>query len=258
MLDLFAVPDVVEALPGGRGGSVRAGDLVLSPGRDAEVAAWLDPVLARLAVRLDERPDRRPRDLRIAMPVPARDGSWVVQGWGASRWEPGTTTCHHLDVTIAAGRLLHAQLAVTVDTRPAGLDARTDRWAVAERLAFGEAGELPDRHVVRRAAALLDDTPLGPEQLVHTDLAGNVLLDALGAPVVIDVSPAWRPVLWAEALCVLDAVVRLDADPSVLTAPRTGAERQALVRAVLFRALSDEQGRDERYAEVLEVLGALG
>ena len=33
------------------------------PGRDPGVCAWLNPLLARLAVRLDERPGRSPWDL---------------------------------------------------------------------------------------------------------------------------------------------------------------------------------------------------
>ncbi len=260
VLDLFAVPDAVEALPGGQGGSVRAGDLVLTPGRDAATATWLNPVLARLAVRLDEDPTRRDRDLRVAMPVPARDGSWVVEGWGASRYEPGTVACHDLDVTLAAGRLLHARLASAVPARPDALDERTDRWARAERLVFGPVADLlaaAERHpagdVVTAAARGFDDTGLGADQLVHADLAGNVLLDQRGAPVVIDVAPSWRPVRWAEAVCVLDAVRGNDAPRAVLRSWTAGARRQAMLRAIAWRALSDDPGAppDPRYAEVL-------
>lgn len=246
VLDLFAVPDDVAPIPGGQGRSVRAGDLVLSPDRDAAVAAWLSPLLARLAVGLDEDPGRDPRHLRVAVPVPARDGSWVVEGWGASRYEPGTTQCTDLGVTLAAGRLLHARLAVRVPTRPEGLDARDDRWAVAERVAFGPPGALRDALAGTGVEALvdaLDDTPLGPSQLVHADLAGNVLLDPVGAPVVIDVSPAWRPPLWAEAVCVLDAVLAGDAPDRALVEWGAGARRQAVLRAVAFRALADERDR---------------
>lgn len=240
VLDLFAVPGPGEPVPGGQGRSVRAGDLVLSPGRDPRVSAWLNPVLARLAVRLDERPDRRRRDIRIAMPVPARNGEWVVDGWGASRFEPGTTACRDLDVLLATGRVLHAQLDSVVRSRPDVLTERTDRWAEAERLVFDD----PDRiattsPLVARLLDELTEADLGPDQLVHGDLAGNVLLDATGAPVVIDVAAYWRPVRWAEALCVLDAVIYLGA-PSTATARFTsGPERQALVRAGLFRLLSD-------------------
>lgn len=255
------MPDAAEPLPGGQGGpggSVRAGDLVLSPGRDTATALWLNPVLARLAVGLDERPGRRRRDLRIAMPVPARDGSWVVQGWGASRWEPGTEACRDLEVILATGRLLHAELASVVGTRPVGLEQRTDRWARAERLAFGPLEDLPDTPVVNRAAALLAEAPhgpaLGPDQLVHADLAVNVLLDVAGAPVVIDVSPAWRPVRWAEAVCVLDAVMWLGADPQVLVAWRNAAGREAMLRAVLFRVLGEEVVAEAAYDKVLDAI----
>lgn len=166
VLDLFAVPADVTSLPGDRAERVRAGDLLLTRGRDPQVQVWLSPLLARLAVSLDERPGRHPRDLRIAMPVPARDGSWVVQGWGASRYEPGTVVCDDLDVTLAAGRLLHAELDSLVRERPPGLER--------------------------------DPESPGPDQIVHAELHGNVLLDARGAPVVVDVTPAWRPVRWAE------------------------------------------------------------
>lgn len=263
VLDLFAVPDAVEPLPGGQGSSVRAGDLVLSPGRDAATSAWLNPVLARLAVRLDERPGRDRRDLRIAMPVPARDGSWVVDGWGASRWEPGTEACRDLEVTLAAGRLLHAELDTALRARPEGLDQRQDRWARAERLAFGSHEDLvaaTGDPAVHRVAAHLDATgdlspaDLGPDQLVHADLAGNVLLDAAGAPVVIDVAPAWRPVRWAEAVCVLDAVTWFDGSPSALHRWRSGPDRQAMLRALAFRLLSDEPGGCTAYDPVLDLL----
>lgn len=251
VLDLFAVPGAVRPLAGR---SVVAGDLVLSPGRDAAVAAWLNPTLARLAVRMDERPRRRRRDLRLAVPVPARDGSWVVDGWGATRYEPGTSPCADVDVLVATGRALHAEFAVAVPRRPDVLDARTDRWARAERLAFGAAEAWTGHLLLARAAARLAEVDLGPAQLVHADLAGNVLLDAAGAPVVIDVSPAWRPPRWAEAVCVVDAVARGQA-PVALERFTDPAGRQALLRAVAFRLLSDPPDLVAAYAPVLDALG---
>jgi uncharacterized protein (TIGR02569 family) len=253
VLDLFAAEGVLEPLPGGQGTSWRAGDLVLSPGHD-ESEAWLAPIQARLAVRLDES---SPRSLRLAMPVPARDGNLTVDGWAATRFEPGTSPCHDLATLRATAHLLHAHLATSVPERPDGLDAGTGRWAEAERQAYDtdaarraaagrpEAG-LAD--LVRALAAGLDGTDLGREQLVHRDLAGNVLLDATGAPFVIDFSPAWRSPLWAEAVCVLDAVLWLAAPVAALDEWRSGAERQAMLRAALFRVLSDQPCDVERYA----------
>jgi len=259
VLDLFAVPGDVRALPGGQGGSVVAGDLVLSPGREARTLAWLNPPLARLAVELDTRPRRA---LRIAMPVPARDGSWAVDGWGASRYEPDTTAAEGLDLLLATGRLLHAELDTVFRTRPP-LDDREDRWGRAERVAFA-----PD--VASAVASAIDDddprgpllqrlsrsttaTDLGRDQFVHGDLAGNVLLDATGLPVVIDVAAYWRPTLWAEAVCVLDAALWLGVGTGAVGGwAIDDRRREALRRAGVFRVLSDGPGCVvDRYAAAL-------
>ncbi len=219
---------------------------------------WLNPLLARLAVRLDERAGRSARDLRIAMPVPARDGSWAVAGWAASRYEPGTTGCRDVKVLRATARILHAELASAVPARPPQLDDRDDRWAKAERLAFGPDEDLtaagegrPVAELVGRLQHSLGSAVPGPSQLVHADLASNVLLDAAGAPVVFDVAPAWRPARWAEALCVLDAVIWHDAPLSTMAGWTDGADRQAMLRAALFRILSDRPCPVEAYERVL-------
>ena len=256
VLDLFAAEGVLEPLAGGQGTTWRAGDLVLSPVDGSAQLTWLAPVQARLAVRLD---DEVPRSFRLALPVPARDGSLVVDGWAATRFEPRTTPCHDLATLRATAHLLHARLAGVVPLRPAELDARTDQWAVAERLAYDGAAaaraaqERPEQgfvDLVERLVAGLDDTDLGREQVVHADLAGNVLLDASGVPLVIDLSPAWRSPLWAEAVCVLDAALWLGAPLGALDEWRLGVARQAMLRAALFRVFSDQPCDVGRYAAV--------
>src|SRR5690606_25409759 len=109
----------------------------------------------------------------------------------------------------------------------------------ADRVRRGRDPRRPGRHPRRRAGARARRAarrdPLGPDQLVHGDLAGNVLLDAEGSPVVIDVAPYWRPALWAEATCVLDSVMWWGADPAAIEAWTDGAPRQAMIRSALFR-----------------------
>ncbi|HEY0645845.1 MAG TPA: hypothetical protein VGD39_20700 [Nocardioides sp.] len=142
VLDLFAAEGVLERFEGGRGTSWRAGDLVLSPGHD-ESEAWIAPIQARLAVRLDEEV---PRSIRLVLPVPARDGNLTVDGWAATRFEPGTTPCRDLATLRATAHLLHAHLAGAVPQRPDALDARTDQWAEGDRAAY-------DPRIARKAAA---------------------------------------------------------------------------------------------------------
>lgn len=253
VFDLFAVPDDAVALEGGQGHSVLAGDLVLSPGRNPRTAQWLNPIIAPLSAELDHE---QPRSIRLAMPIPTRDLQWVANGWGATRYEPDTRRCRDLDVLIATGRLLHARLAAKVSAPPVGINGRDDRWTRAERFAFGESQPIgiPTAvgALVSRLTADLDTSNLGPDQLVHGDLAGNVLLDATGIPLVIDVAPYWRTTLWAEAVCVLDAVVWLGADVTVMGSWSAGTQRQAMLRAALFRLLSDEDPAVPAYRQALD------
>lgn len=265
VLDLFAVPGDVEPLAGGQGGSVRAGDLVLSPGRDAQVQALLSPVLARLAVDLDTHPARNRQDLRIAMPIPARDGSWVVEGWSASRYEPGAQLLVDLDAARAVAAVLHAELASRVTDWPPRHHAPRDRWAEAERAAFGDvpidaaAAGAPAAPLLGRLLTERDlDADLGADQLVHGDLAGNVLLDTDGAPVVIDVAPYWRPALWAEATCVLDSVMWWGADPDAMADWSHGNRRQAMVRSAIFRLLSDRPADAAAFERALAPISVQG
>lgn len=139
----------------------------------------------------------------------------MVDGSAATRFEPGAVPLTDPVTTRAVGAVLHAELARHVPDPI--LPHREDRSGLAERVAFGEApvpvglgtdgAELQQVLVDHR-----DDTPLGPDQLVHGDLAGTVLLDPRGAPVVIDITPYRRPVLWAEAVLVLDSVLWHAAD----------------------------------------------
>lgn len=255
VLDLFAVPGDLRPLPGGWGNSVLAGDLVLSPGRDRSIADRLSPRLARLAVGLDTRPRR---DVRIAMPIPARDGSWVVEGWSASRYEPGSRTCTDAAVVRATGSLLHAELALAVGEWPLADAEPRSRWDRAERVAFGtgstDLGEYlaGQAELARELLGLRTDEAFGANQLVHGDLAGNVLLDAADVPVVIDFAPYWRPVRWSDAVCVLDLVMWFGADPALLTDWTFGASRQAMLRAAIFRVLSDLDPDLGRYRRTLQ------
>jgi hypothetical protein len=259
VLDLFAVPERVLPLPGGQGHSVLAGDLVLSPGRDPWVSSLMSPPLARLAVELDTRAGRRRRDLRIAVPVPARDGSWTVDGWGASRYEPGTRGCTDLAVIRATGALLHAELSQVVADWPPAAAAPRDRWDRAARIAFGSGDAdlsgfgVHTAELVSWLLAERTDVAIGPDQLVHGDLAGNVLLDEADAPVIIDFAPYWRPALWADAVCVLDAVMWMDSDPAVLADWAVGAHRQAMLRAGIFRLLADNPADPAPYRRALGV-----
>jgi hypothetical protein len=220
-----AVPPVL--LPGGRGTSWRAGDLVLKPApTDAlPTIEWLDGVVPSVSPRAR---------LRLALPIRAGDGALVVDGWSATRWLPGAPAAGAWTERAAVARELASAFG-SVD--PAGLPRRDDAWATADRIAWGEEDGPPADHALARVR-----TPLSaPEAVVHGDLAGNTLLHPALPPAVIDLSLYARPVEWSVAVLAVDLVAFAGAPIELLrTISPDPAFPQHLVRAVLFRLITDE------------------
>jgi uncharacterized protein (TIGR02569 family) len=102
---------------------------------------------------------------------------------------------------------------------PSFFARRTDPWAAGDRVAWGE---VPFEIAFDESRPLLERLGSGlqpldpPRQVVHGDLAGNVLFEAGAPPAVIDLSPYHRPADWALAVVVVDAVAWWDAPSSIV------------------------------------------
>jgi uncharacterized protein (TIGR02569 family) len=231
VLAAFGVAGLPPApLAGGQGTSWLAGDLVLKPA-DLHLAEleWLADVYSQV----------RDDGFRIARQRRAADGSVCVDGWCATDYLAGQHAERRWADAIAVGERLHAALRGL--PRPGFLDQRSSPWAVGDRVAWGEipAAEFAQvNHVPRLAAAL---RPVGaPSQLIHGDLGGNVLFHDRLTPAIIDFSAYWRPVAFASAIVVADALVWEGADARLLDAVGPVEDfGQYLVRALIFRVVTD-------------------
>ncbi|HEY8319793.1 MAG TPA: TIGR02569 family protein [Amnibacterium sp.] len=241
-LAAFGVVDArPEPLRGGAGTSWRARghtDLVLKPvgGPSAETeVGWWAAALPDVRARVS--------GIRLVTPVPTVGGRWTADGWRADVWLPGEPRPDRpLDVLAAAERL-HAALAPL--PAPSFLRARSDRWALADRAAWGEIEieieiPAPFEALARRLRRLT--TPSDePPQLVHLDLLGNVLLAPGLAPAVIDLSPYRRPAVHGSAVVVADALLRGGSSEALLSSTGWAGTPPALARALLFRLLDEGQ-----------------
>jgi hypothetical protein len=252
------VPIKYGGLPG-----FRCDDVVIRPVSDNAVAAWAARVLDSL------RADR----VRIARPLRSSDGRWVVAGWSACQYLRGQPADRYDDL-VAVSLRLHAATASV--RRPRLLDDRDDLVARADGAAWGErtvtldadtGGRLFDELAARRRPLKL------PCQVVHGDLFGTVMFDgpaggaaessasgtsigaessasgtSIGAessasgtsicadPAIVDLVPFWRPVEWAAAVVVVDALAWGGGDRSLVrTWSHLDGWPQALLRALMFR-----------------------
>jgi len=124
----------------------------------------------------------------VSVPLHAIDGGWTFSGWTAWRYQPGVHLPGRWHEIVAVGQRLHAVLQH--EPEPAFLADRTDIWAIADRVAWGE---LPaEKHAgtkhLDELICALRPVP-GARQLVHGDLTGNVLFHPHLPSLVIDLSP---------------------------------------------------------------------
>lgn len=233
--------DDLEPLSGGQGGVFRSGGLVLKPAHDPEHAVWMAGVL-----------DALPEDagIRIIRPLRAHDGAWVVDGWSAWRWQEGQHRSGAWEEILEVSERFHSSVA-HLAWSPAMV--RADRWSAADRVAWGEArGSLPpaaQRLLSRRRPVDLSS------QMIHGDLAGNVLFCDTLPPAVIDVSPYWRPAGYADAIVVADAVAWGGAGDELVERLLRDQGDQLLLRAVLFRVATDPR-EIEAYGRVISLITA--
>lgn len=235
VVEAFGAEGEPVPLEGGTGTSWRAGGLVFkSAGHHSEHVAWQAELFS--AIRCE--------GFRVSRPRAAPDGSFVVHGWSAWEWVEGRHEERRWADIIAAGERFHAALSGV--SRPELVDRRTDRWAIGDRVAWGDLpvdGFRYVKHLDRLHAALrpVDE----PSQLIHGDLTGNVLFADPLPPAIIDFSPYWRPAAFASAIVVADALVWEDADEGILEAV-AHVERfeQFLLRALIYRAVTDRLFRE--------------
>jgi len=206
---------------------------VLRPVDDEAEAMWI----AELATRVEQR------GFRLARPIAARDGRWIVNGWAA--WtrlagEHSNTTWPEL---LGAAAAFHASLADVA--RPEFIERRSDRWRIADRVAWAELPVDDFAGVPHLERLLAMRRPLVlPSQLVHGDLVGNVLFADGLPPALIDLSLYWRPAGYSAALVIGDALAWEGAAASIVGLLGHYADwEQLLLRAVIFRMVVSELAR---------------
>lgn len=231
VLAAFQLTGATRPLAGGRGQSFRVGDVVVKPADDWQEAEWSARVFADLLATAE---------FRVPRPCRSREGLFVVEGWTASEFLEGQEgPAGNWAPLIAASRAFHQALRHL--PRPGFLDQRRDPWAIADRVAWDEKPppSSTDADELLARLLVLKKPVEAVSQLVHGDLTGNVMFHASLPPAVIDFSPYWRPVAYAEAVVVIDGLLYHHAEPELIERVLRGDDGlQMLVRALVFRLVT--------------------
>ncbi|EFW14912.1 hypothetical protein D8B26_000440 [Coccidioides posadasii str. Silveira] len=260
VLAAFNLPETPQQLPGGQGQSYQVANAVLKPVDERQEAEYV----SRLQHELRRNGDKTP-GYRLAEPIPAtgpgQPCEYVVDGWAATVLVPGCAGPSGLEGwwnrVLHAGRVFHGDLATMVREPPPFIAARSHRWARGDRIAWDEEQPAEDGvQIVPEFEEAFNGLlqlrrPIAAEntkcQLVHGDLAGNVLFpvsggDSASSPTIIDLSLYWRPVEYAEAIVVADGLIWHGEGENLVRVLGTDAFRlQMLVRALIFRLVPSSE-----------------
>lgn len=235
VLKAFGLSSEVESLSGGTGRSWRVGNAVLKPCDDLETWRWM----------ADNFPSVKQDGFRLPLPISAYDGPLIVDGWCAQVAHVGEhpSDGRWADV-LAAGDRFHRAIAhfarpAFIDTQLDVCDSGDNPWTFGDRVAWEDAQAPDGCEVLRQMLDLRKPVDL-PCQLVHGDLTENVLFAENQPPVIIDFSPYWRPVGFAAAVVLADAVCWRNADADTLLQYVSSIEEfpQLFIRALVFRMVT--------------------
>jgi uncharacterized protein (TIGR02569 family) len=235
VLEAYGLVGEPTRLEGGQGRSYVVGATVLRPVDDPEADEWIASAVDELV----EDGFRVPRPVR-----PTATPGWTAAGWSAWTLVVGEHRTWGADWPRALETAVRFHAAIGHWDRPGFLERRADPFARADRIAWGEAAP-PAGGPLSEVLARLSTHRRPVErtaQVVHGDLAGNLLWSDGLAPAVIDLSPYWRPAGLGAAQLVVDAVLWYGADLSLadqLLDHEPADGRQLVLRALIFRLAVD-------------------
>ena len=232
VLRAFGVTEKPVRIAGGQGQNYRSGQIVLKPAEDDEETNWIAEFY--LSTKCD--------GFRLPVPRRSQDGQFVFDGWQAWEYSEGQPVKGRWREKVDICIQFHQAIADI--TKPDYFNRRDQNpWVIADKVTWGEI-EIDHHPRIAPAVAQLRNClrPVNNKsQLIHGDFGGNVMFADFLLPVVIDLSPYWRPMAFAVGVVIADAIVWEGADESLIKAGYKLADfNQYLARAELRRVIELE------------------
>lgn len=229
VLEAFNCAGVPKNLIGGEGNSFVAAGIVFKPVYNIARYEWACGVLLKTSQN----------GFRVSLPRKSSIDRFSHAGWGATAYLPGKHKPGLWKEKLEVCRAFHEALRhVTASPMPPS----DDRWSLAHEIAWGEreftVTLLPE--IRRKIEAIFGkyQTIDVVNQIIHSDLCGNILFNEPLDPLVIDFSPAFRPKEYGEAILVADAIAWGNAPQEFRKElPETPFTDQMLLRAINFRLI---------------------
>ncbi|OCA88434.1 hypothetical protein A8F94_24555 [Bacillus sp. FJAT-27225] len=229
VLRSFNVNGEITPLKGGQNTSVRVNNVVLKPVEDVLHSERLFKIISSI----------NPQGYRLSKPIKSNKGTFVSNGWGCTNFERGQEVNGQIKEKLRVSRLFHRDLS---NIRYKDFSQVDNPWSKAHRIAWQIDGLRMGANTEARKIIneLLQKIQLREQynlQIVHSDLAGNILFDDVLPPLIIDFSPTVAPVEYAEAILVCDCIAWQGSKISDIDL--LPGNKEMFIRAVVFRLAAE-------------------
>ncbi|WP_218098313.1 aminoglycoside phosphotransferase/kinase family protein [Paenibacillus allorhizosphaerae] len=174
----------------------------------------------------------------MSKPIRSVNGTFVSEGWICTRFEQGHEAKGRVEEKLRVSRSFHRDLShISAKDFPLA----DHPWSKSHRIAWQEDGlphDMPkEAHdVLTGLLRKVNRDGHYKMQLIHGDLAGNILFDETLPPLIIDFSPTIAPVEYAEAILVCDCIAWQGSTLSELRLlPGDEFYKEMIIRAIIFR-----------------------
>lgn len=221
----FTTDTQAENLAGGQNESVKVGEVVLKPIHDQAEYLWVSEVLNSIDFG----------DLRIIKPLKSSLGNYIEDSFGATPYFKNSYHSYNLKENIRVCRQLNECLK-NVPKPPSLFENLNNPWKKSQFLAWFEVipNGLPEEVIFLLNCRKSIDLP---HQLVHVDLANNILVDNQNQVAIIDFTPGFYPKQYAEALLIIDTIAWYQGKTEHIKEIELENDLlyQLILRALLFR-----------------------
>jgi len=221
----FSTDPNLQELEGGQDESLKVGQLVLKPVHEEKEYVWVSATLENLDFS----------SLNISKPICSLNGKYIEDGIGATPYFENIGHVYDVIINLRLCRQLNEILKTVLE--PVVLfEELNNPWKKAQFLAWhGKSNpDLPSE--ILFLISLRKNIDL-PKQLIHVDLAGNVLINEHNETCIIDFTPAFLPKEYAEAVVIVDSISWYQASIGALNELKLekSISYQLLLRALIFR-----------------------
>lgn len=215
----------IQELTGGQGQSILFGDLVIKPVHDAQEYLWLATIFETLNLT----------GINLATPVRSLNGNYLEDNCGATSYFDNNGHSYDVYSNIQLCRKLNFALKPIL--KPVSIfEDLNNPWKKALHIAWNDEPRNGLPKELEYLLALRKPVNL-PAQLIHMDFAGNVLINKYNETCIIDFTPGFYPMEFAEAIILVDSIAWYHAPLSALKQLEIADDLvdQLLLLALIFR-----------------------